>query len=370
MLSRAASTARSARMIFQRARRRDSIQYSSSNTVSVSPPTRPAEPPPKRKANNCFPSALPLAPGLDSGAATLAPSTSASTSTSSKAEEEQSDATSATESCSLDEHFMRLALGQARQAASRSEVPVGALLVSRDGATVLAAAGNCVEAAGDATAHAELVCLQRAAAEAAAEASTPPTQTRGGGSSACSASSSPSATSAAASLSSSSSPLLSASAATTLWPRSATAGSTLYVTLEPCAMCAGAALLARVGRIVYGARSAGAGADGSWVSLLPREGGERGGGEEEEEEDDDDDGGGEDIFSSSSCSSSFSSPSSYPTLEPLPARPHPSHPVLEVTRGVLAQECSVLLKEFFRRRRAEGTRGTGGGSGDGDGGER
>ena len=47
-------------------------------------------------------------------------------------------------------------------------------------------------------------------------------------------------------------------------------GATLYVTLEPCAMCAGAILLARVGTVVYGARSTLLGADGSWASLFPR----------------------------------------------------------------------------------------------------
>ena len=46
--------------------------------------------------------------------------------------------------------------------------------------------------------------------------------------------------------------------------------ATLYVTLEPCAMCAGAILLARVGTVVYGARSTLLGADGSWASLFPR----------------------------------------------------------------------------------------------------
>lgn len=111
-------------------------------------------------------------------------------------------------------------------------------------------------------------------------------------------------------------------------------------------MCAGATLLARVGRIVYGARNAGAGADGSWVSLLPREAGE--GGERERGGAGDGDG------------DAFSYPSLSP-LPPLPSRPHPSHPALEVTRGVLAHECGGLLKDFFRRRRAEGTRGAGSG---------
>ena len=324
MLSRAASTARAARSLLQGARRSDNLQSrigastaaascssSSSSSSSLSP----------RRASAPSSSALPAtaAPPLDllDGAAPTAPPTL-----------EQRDAIA-----SLDEHFMRLALGQARKAALRGEVPVGALLVSRDGATVLAAEGNGVEGAGDATAHAELLCLQRAAAAAGREADS-----AGRGGHAVCSSPSLSATEATTTTTSSNS---------TLWPRSATAGSTLYVTLEPCAMCAGAALLARVGRIVYGARSAGAGADGSWVSLLPR-------GEEEED----------DFSSSSSSSSSTSIPFSYPPLTPpLPARPHHSHPTLEVTRGVLAQECGGLLKEFFRRRRAEGARERGGGCG-------
>ncbi len=46
--------------------------------------------------------------------------------------------------------------------------------------------------------------------------------------------------------------------------------ATLYVTLEPCAMCAGAILVSRVGTIVYGAKNARLGADGSWTRLFPR----------------------------------------------------------------------------------------------------
>ena len=101
------------------------------------------------------------------------------------------------------------------------------------------------------------------------------------------------------------------------------AGATLYVTLEPCAMCAGAALLSRLDRVVYGARNALAGADGSWVGVLPRE--------EEEEEDE-------------------GSPTS---LAPPPSRPHSAHPDLRVTRGVLEAECGGAVRDFFERRRAE-----------------
>ncbi len=136
-----------------------------------------------------------------------------------------------------DHHFMGLALDQARAAAAAGEVPVGAVLVrtgppppmrgaesalpssSSFSPVILAANRNRVEAAHDATAHAELLVLRSAAA------ASPPGGWRLG-------------------------------------------GTTLYVTLEPCAMCAGAALLARVDRLVYGAPSPGVGADGGWVGLL------------------------------------------------------------------------------------------------------
>ncbi len=96
--------------------------------------------------------------------------------------------------------FMARALEEARAAAARGEVPVGAVLV--DGAEVLAAAGNEVEARSDPTAHAEMLVIRAAAAE------------RGAG---------------------------------------RLPGCDLYVTLEPCAMCAQAASLARLRRIYYGA---------------------------------------------------------------------------------------------------------------------
>ncbi|RLL67975.1 nucleoside deaminase [Streptomyces sp. Z26] len=106
---------------------------------------------------------------------------------------------------------MRLALDEAVRAPATGDVPVGAVVLGPDGA-VLGRGHNVREAVGDPTGHAELVAL-RAAARA-----------RGG------------------------------------WRLN---GCTLVVTLEPCTMCAGAAVLARVDRVVYGARDVKAGAAGS-----------------------------------------------------------------------------------------------------------
>ncbi|KAL4425533.1 hypothetical protein ABPG75_009549 [Micractinium tetrahymenae] len=193
-----------------------------------------------------------------------------------------------------DERFMRLALEQAAAAAAADEVPVGAVLVSSQG-EVLAAARNETEGAGDPTAHAEMLCLRAAAA-------------RAGG-----------------------------------WRL---LDATLYVTLEPCPMCAGALLQARVGTVVYGARNTLLGADGSWISMLPQ---------------------GEAASLPSSCNgcgSSGDQPSAagstaagaatdLPPGPGAPARPHPFHPNMVVRRGVLAEECAALLKAFFARRRRE-----------------
>jgi tRNA(adenine34) deaminase len=96
---------------------------------------------------------------------------------------------------------MQIALGEAEQAAARGEVPVGAAVLGSDG-TLLARAGNRVEADRDAAAHAEMLAM-RAAARALG------------------------------------SPRL--------------AGCTLVVTLEPCPMCAAAAVHYRVARVVFGA---------------------------------------------------------------------------------------------------------------------
>lgn len=96
---------------------------------------------------------------------------------------------------------MALALAEARAAAARGEVPVGAVLAGPDG-SVLAKNGNRILERRDPTAHAEMLVLREAATEIGNER------------------------------------LL---------------GSVLFVTLEPCAMCAGAASLARVARIVFAA---------------------------------------------------------------------------------------------------------------------
>jgi len=113
-----------------------------------------------------------------------------------------------------DEHWMRTALREAERAAARGETPIGALVV-RDGFLV-GRGHNQVETLGDPTAHAEILAI--------------------------------------------------GAAANTLesWRLD---GCVLYVTIEPCAMCAGAALLARIGRVVYGAREPRSGACGSMVDL-------------------------------------------------------------------------------------------------------
>ena len=114
-----------------------------------------------------------------------------------------------------DEHCMRLALREAERAAEHDDVPIGAAIV-RDG-EVIGAAGNERELRGDPTAHAELLAMREAAS-------------RLGG-----------------------------------WR---IPDSVLYVTLEPCVMCAGAIVLARVPRVVYGAADPKAGAAGSVLDVL------------------------------------------------------------------------------------------------------
>ena len=142
---------------------------------------------------------------------------------------------------------MRLALREAERAADHDDVPIGAVIV-REG-EVLAAAGNERELRGDPTAHAELLVLREASR-------------RLGG-----------------------------------WR---IPDSVLYVTLEPCVMCAGAIVLARVPRVVFGADDPKGGAAGSVLDVL---------GEER-----------------------------------LNHRPR-------VEGGLLAEEAAGLLEEFFRRRR-------------------
>ena len=114
-----------------------------------------------------------------------------------------------------DEHFMRLALREAERAGEAGDVPIGAVIV-HDG-EVVGAAGNEREVRADPTAHAEVLALREAA------------KALGG------------------------------------WR---VPDSVLYVTLEPCAMCAGAIVLARIPRVVFGATDPKAGAAGSVFDIL------------------------------------------------------------------------------------------------------
>jgi tRNA(adenine34) deaminase len=114
-----------------------------------------------------------------------------------------------------DEYFMRLALREAERALDHDDVPVGCV-IAHEG-EVIAAAPNERELRGDPTAHAEVLALR----EASSRLET--------------------------------------------WRL---AGTVLYVTLEPCAMCAGAIVLGRVARVVYGATDPKAGAAGSVFDVL------------------------------------------------------------------------------------------------------
>jgi tRNA(adenine34) deaminase len=114
-----------------------------------------------------------------------------------------------------DEYFMRLAVREAQFAPAHEDVPIGVVIVR--GGELIAAAHNERELRGDPTAHAEILALREAA--------------RVSGS----------------------------------WR---VLDAAVYVTLEPCAMCAGALVLARVARVVYGARDPKAGACGSVLDVL------------------------------------------------------------------------------------------------------
>ena len=111
--------------------------------------------------------------------------------------------------------FMRIAIDEAEKAREAGEVPVGAVVIS-DG-MVLARDHNRREETGDPSAHAELLAVRNACRKMGD------------------------------------------------WRLP---GSTLYVTLEPCAMCAGAIVLARIGTVVYGASDPAAGAGGSAYNIL------------------------------------------------------------------------------------------------------
>jgi tRNA(adenine34) deaminase len=147
-----------------------------------------------------------------------------------------------------DEKYLRHALALAEEAAGAGDVPVGAVLVSGD---LVLEAKNEKETRHDPTAHAEILVLREAARRLGA------------------------------------------------WRLSE---ATMYVTKEPCVMCAGALIAARVKRLVYGARDAKGGADGSAFDVL--------------------------------------------------RSPRTNHR-LEITAGILAEEAGEQLQRFFRAKRDE-----------------
>jgi tRNA(adenine34) deaminase len=147
-----------------------------------------------------------------------------------------------------DEYFMREALRQAQKAYAAKEVPVGAV-VAREG-KIIGRAHNHVELLKDATAHAEMLALTQA------------------------------------------------EAAVGNWRLT---DCDLYVTKEPCAMCAGAVVHTRIRRVIFGCADPSAGAAGSVMNLLE--------------------------------------------MQSLNHR-------CQITSGVLQKECAAILQEFFRKRRA------------------
>lgn len=148
-----------------------------------------------------------------------------------------------------DRHWMQYALNLAAQAKEQGEVPVGAVLVKED--QIVGVGFNCPIATKDPTSHAEIQAIRSAAK---------------------------------------------------VLDNYRLVGTTLYVTLEPCPMCAGAIVHARVARVVYGASDPRAGACGSVLNIIQN-----------------------------------------PLLNHRPS----------LTQGILATECSELLTDFFKLRRKE-----------------
>ncbi|MCB9771354.1 MAG: nucleoside deaminase [Candidatus Omnitrophica bacterium] len=147
-----------------------------------------------------------------------------------------------------DEIFMREALKAAQRAQEADEVPVGAVITCKN--QIIAKAHNQVELLKDPTAHAEMIAITQAT-----------------------------------------------NALSTKWLE----GCTLYVTLEPCAMCAGAMVLARIDRVCFGAFDPKSGASGSVVNVL-----------------------------------------GHPRLNHRP----------EVNTGIFATDCGGILTEYFLKKRA------------------
>lgn len=147
-----------------------------------------------------------------------------------------------------DEYYMREAIAQAQAASERGEVPVGAVIVNREG-EIISRTGNAPISIVDPTAHAEILAIRDAAYGT---------------------------------------------------DNYRLSGMTLYVTLEPCTMCAGAISNARIARVVYGASDVKGGAVDNGVKF----------------------------FEHASC-----------------------HHRPEVEGGLLADDCAALLKRFFKARR-------------------
>ena len=198
-----------------------------------------------------------------------------------------------------DETFMRLALAEAAKAAANQEVPVGAVLVRTATGEVLVAHHNTVLLEEDPTAHAELKCIREGA------------RVLGG------------------------------------WRH--LAESTLYVTLEPCPMCAGGILNARLGAVVWGAPNPLIGADGSWINLMG-DGGVAACSVEGVCGDVGDVGDAGDARASGVGDAPVER-SMGASLTPGPIRPHAFKPELTVRRRVLEDECAATMRSFFRARR-------------------
>lgn len=148
-----------------------------------------------------------------------------------------------------DEYYMQLAIEEAKKAAARGEIPIGAVLVA--GGEVISAAHNMRETWHDATAHAEMITIIEACA---------------------------------------------------LLERWRLNDATLYVTVEPCPMCAGAIVNSRIKRLVYGCPDVKAGAAESIFNVV--------------------------------------------------SNPNLNHTV-EVTSGVCEEKCAAVIKNFFKKRREE-----------------
>ena len=149
-----------------------------------------------------------------------------------------------------DERFMLEALKEAWKAFKEEEVPVGAVLVKEG--RIIARGHNQVEMLQDATAHAEMLCI---------------------------------------------------TAGENALGNWRLAQTTLYCTIEPCCMCAGGMLLARIPRLVWGAPDIRHGANGSWIDLFEKS--------------------------------------------------HPMHSI-EIAKGILQEPCGAILRDFFQKRRQEG----------------